>query len=115
MGSVDRPPLAADALDPDGLALPVDARPQPRQGLGGEFGVFGLQRVAQQTLTSRQSRGHQGPVGVALGAGQGEDGLDRLMGLDGFFHGYLNQGGMLPSWATQRVAPTLRPRKPPGT
>ena len=90
MGSVDRPPAAADAPDPDGVALPVDAGPQLRQGLGREFGVFGLQGVAQHALPGGQGRGHQGPVGVALGAGQGEGGLDRRAGFDCFSHGSLN-------------------------
>ena len=82
-----RLPLAADAPDPDGSALPGEAGPQLSQGLGGEFGVFGPEGVAQHAFPGGQSRGHQGPVGVALGAGQGEAGLDRRAGFDGFFHG----------------------------
>ena len=50
-----RPPVAADAPDPDGSALPVDARPQLRQGLGGEFGVFGPEGVAQQAFPGGQA------------------------------------------------------------
>ena len=68
-------------------ALPVDVRAQLSQGLGGEFGVFGLEGVAQDAFPGGQGRGHQGPVGVALGAGQGEGGLDLPAGFDFFGHG----------------------------
>ena len=93
MGSGHRPPAAAGAPDPDGGALPVDPGPQLRQGGGGELGIFGLEGVAQQTFPVSQRRGHQGPVGVALGAGQGEAGLNRLAGLDFFSHSYLKYSG----------------------
>ena len=63
-------------------ALPVDPGPQLGQGLGREFGVFGGQGVGEDALPRGQGRGHQGPVGVALGAGQGESGVDwRMQGL----------------------------------
>ena len=71
-----RQPAAASPRHPDGGALPVDPGPQLRQGLGRELGVFGGQGVGEDALPRGQGRGHQGPVGVALGAGQGEGGLD---------------------------------------
>ncbi len=75
-----RPPVAADALDPDVIALPVKARPQLGQGLGGDLGVFSPEGVAQHAFPRGESRGHQGPVGVTLRAGQSEGGVDRLCG-----------------------------------
>ncbi len=70
----------------DGGALPVDARPQLRQGLGRELGVFGRQGVGEDALPCGQGRGHQGPVGVALGPGQGKGGLDLPAGFDFLGH-----------------------------
>ena len=77
-GQRRRQPAAAPARHPDGGALPVDAGPQLRQGLGRELGVFGRQGIGEDALPRGQGRGHQGPVGVALGPGQGEGGLDLL-------------------------------------
>ena len=45
-----RPPAAAGAADSNGIALPVNAGPQLRQGAGGEFGVFGLEGVAEDAF-----------------------------------------------------------------
>ena len=78
MGNARRQPAAGPARHPDGGALPVDPGPQLRQGGGRELGVFGGQGVGEDALPRGQGRGHQGPVGVALGPGQGEGGLDCL-------------------------------------
>ena len=73
------------------MVVPCQAIPAPN--LARAWAVSSVSS-ALRALLSRlspggQSRGHQGPVGVALGAGQGEAGLDRLTGFDGFFHGSL--------------------------
>ena len=82
-----RQPAPASPGHPDGRALPVDPGPQLRQGLGRELGVFRGQGVGEDALPRGQGRGHQGPVGVALGPGQGEGGLDLLAGFDFSGHG----------------------------
>ena len=86
MGSRRRQPVAGPARHADGRSLPVDARAQLGQGGGRELGVFGRQRIGEDALPPGQGRGHQGPVGVALGAGQGEGGLDLLAGFDFLGH-----------------------------
>ena len=71
-----RQPAASPARHPDGGALPVDPGTQLRQGLGRELGVFRGQGVGEDALPPGQGRSHQGPVGVALGPGEGEGGMD---------------------------------------
>ncbi len=98
-GLGNREPAAAGALNPQRGVLPFNGRPQARQRLGRQLGVLGLQGVHKHAFPRSQRRGHQGPVSVALGAGQGEGGLDRLTGFDFFSHGSLSQyvGWALPT------------------
>ena len=55
------------------------ARAQLGQSGGRELGVSRGQGIGEDTRPRGQGRGHQGPVGVALGPGQGEGGLDFVL------------------------------------
>jgi hypothetical protein len=89
-----RRPTPADAPDLHRGLLPTDPGPQLGQGLGRQLRIFSLEGVAEQAFPRGQGGGDQGPVRIALGAGQGKDGLDRTPGFDAtefWFHANSNR------------------------